>query len=48
MVWSHKGMTNWYKNRKGRITQNSPWSMGDYWQMTKEIDPNDYLFDDAV
>jgi 4-hydroxyacetophenone monooxygenase len=45
LVWSHTGMTNWYKNSKGRVTQNSPWTMGDYWQMTKEIDPNDYIFE---
>jgi 4-hydroxyacetophenone monooxygenase len=45
MVWAHKGMTNWYKNRKGRVTQNSPWSMADYWHMTKEVNINDYNFD---
>jgi 4-hydroxyacetophenone monooxygenase len=44
MVWSHKGMTNWYKNSKGRVTQNSPWTMGDYWYMTKEVNPHDYKF----
>ena len=45
MVWAHKGMTNWYKNSKGRVTQNSPWSMADYWHMTKELNANDYKFD---
>jgi 4-hydroxyacetophenone monooxygenase len=44
MVWAHKGMTNWYKNSKGRVTQNSPWSMADYWCMTKEVNPGDYNF----
>jgi 4-hydroxyacetophenone monooxygenase len=44
MVWSHKGMTNWYKNSKGRVTQNSPWTMGDYWNMTKDVNPHDYNF----
>jgi 4-hydroxyacetophenone monooxygenase len=45
MVWAHRGMTNWYKNRKGRVTQNSPWSMADYWHLTKEVNFNDYNFD---
>jgi 4-hydroxyacetophenone monooxygenase len=45
MVWAHKGMTNWYKNSKGRVTQNSPWSMADYWHMTKELNTDDYNFD---
>jgi 4-hydroxyacetophenone monooxygenase len=45
MVWAHKGVTNWYKNGKGRVTQNSPWSMADYWHMTKEVDPDDYNFE---
>jgi 4-hydroxyacetophenone monooxygenase len=44
MVWAHKGMTNWYKNSKGRVTQNSPWSMADYWHMTSEVNPDDYNF----
>jgi 4-hydroxyacetophenone monooxygenase len=48
MVWSHKGMTNWYKNSKGRVTQNSPWSMCDYWHMTKDINPTDYQFEDPT
>ena len=25
MVWTHHGMTNWYKNADGRVTTNSPW-----------------------
>jgi 4-hydroxyacetophenone monooxygenase len=48
MVWSHKGMTNWYKNSKGRVTQNSPWSMCDYWHMTRDINPTDYRFEDPT
>lgn len=35
---------NWYKNSRGRVTQNSPWSMADYWHMTKEVNPDDCDF----
>jgi 4-hydroxyacetophenone monooxygenase len=43
-VWALPGIRNWYKNRSGRITQNSPWTMCDYWHMTKEMNPADYIF----
>ncbi len=42
MVWSHPGMGNWYRNASGRVTQNSPWRLVDYWRMTREPDFADY------
>jgi 4-hydroxyacetophenone monooxygenase len=36
MVWSHPGMTSWYKNAHGRVTTTSPWRLVDYWGWTKE------------
>ena len=47
MVWSHKGMSNWYKNSKGRVATNSPWRLVDYRNMTEHIDPADYIFEKA-
>jgi 4-hydroxyacetophenone monooxygenase len=47
MVWSHRGMTNWYKNSKGRVATNSPWRLVDYRNMTEHIDPADYIFERA-
>ncbi len=44
MVWSHRGMGNWYKNRRGRVFANSPWRLVDYWRMTAEPDPADFIF----
>ena len=44
MVWSHNGVRNWYKNASGRVTTNSPWRLVDYWKMTSEMDPEDYMF----
>jgi 4-hydroxyacetophenone monooxygenase len=43
MVWTHPGMNNWYKNSKGRVTSNSPWRLVDYWQMTVEPDPSEFV-----
>ena len=42
MVWSHPGMTSWYKNATGRVTTTSPWRLVDYWGWTKEPDLADY------
>ena len=43
MVWTHPGMSNWYRNRAGRIVALSPWRSVDYWQMTKEPNPADFV-----
>ena len=43
MVWSHPAMTNWYKNKRGRVVMNSPWRLVDYRNMTDELDPADYV-----
>jgi 4-hydroxyacetophenone monooxygenase len=42
MVWSHPGMTSWYKNANGRVTATSPWLLLDYWRWTKDPDLSDY------
>ena len=44
MVWTHKGMTNWYRNRHGRVFAITPWRLVEYWQMTSRLDPADYQF----
>jgi len=44
MVWSHGGVTNWYKNRKGRVVMNSPWRLVDYRNMTHDFEAGDYAF----
>jgi 4-hydroxyacetophenone monooxygenase len=42
MVWTHTGVTNWYKNSQGRVVSNSPWRLVDYWHMTHSPDMSDY------
>lgn len=43
MVWSHRGMTNWYRNAQGRIVSVSPWTLVDYWRMTHDPDLDEYI-----
>ena len=44
MVWTHKGMTNWYRNRHGRVFAITPWRLVEYWNMTSNFDPAEYEF----
>ena len=41
-IWSHKGMTTYYRNDAGRIVVSSPWTYIDYWGRIREFDPSDY------
>jgi len=47
MVWSHGGVTNWYKNKRGRVVLNSPWRLVDYRNMTEHLDSADYILESA-
>jgi len=42
MVWSHPGMTTYYRNSRGRIVTNSPYRVVDYWAMTHDPDLADF------
>ncbi len=43
MVWAHPGVTSWYKNKHNRVTVTSPWRLLDYWRMTREFQPDDFI-----
>ncbi len=45
MVWSHPGMSTYYRNSRGRIVTNLPWRVIDYWTLTRHVDPEDYEFE---
>jgi 4-hydroxyacetophenone monooxygenase len=45
MVWTHPGMTTYYRNSRGRIVVNNPFRVVDYWHMTRKADLGDYLSD---
>ena len=42
MAWGVPQVTSWYKNKKGRVSQNWPWPLVDYWSATRKPDPADY------
>jgi 4-hydroxyacetophenone monooxygenase len=42
MVWSHKGMTNWYRNIHGRVFAITPWRLVEYWKMTSRFNAAEY------
>jgi 4-hydroxyacetophenone monooxygenase len=44
MVWTHKGMTNWYRNPNGRVFAITPWRLVEYWKMTSRFERGEYEF----
>jgi 4-hydroxyacetophenone monooxygenase len=43
MAWGQPGVTSWYKNAKGRVTQNWPFPLVDYWTATVAPNPKDFI-----
>jgi 4-hydroxyacetophenone monooxygenase len=41
-VWSHPGMTTYYRNDAGRIVITNPWPYLEYWHKTLVFDPADF------
>jgi 4-hydroxyacetophenone monooxygenase len=46
MVWARSKASNWYKNKAGRVSQNSPWRMLDYWHLVREPNFDDFLIEE--
>jgi 4-hydroxyacetophenone monooxygenase len=44
-AWGFSTVNSWYKNSKGRTTQNFPFSTSELWQRTREVSLSDYVFD---
>ncbi|MET0871671.1 MAG: NAD(P)/FAD-dependent oxidoreductase, partial [Paeniglutamicibacter terrestris] len=42
MVWSVSPAATWYRNSKGRVITNMPWTTFEYWAMTRHIDLGEY------
>jgi hypothetical protein len=43
MAWGWSDVNSWYKNEHGRVTQNWPFTLLEYWQRTLAPDPDDYV-----
>lgn len=48
LIWSHPGMSTYYRNPRGRVFTVMPWRLVDYWQATHDADLDDYLPSRAV
>ncbi len=44
MAWGQSSVNTWYKNDSGRITQNWPFTLLEFWQQTRDPDAADYTF----
>jgi 4-hydroxyacetophenone monooxygenase len=43
MAWGSPHVTSWYKNATGRVSQNWPFPLVDYWNATVAPNPDDFL-----
>lgn len=44
MAWGISHANTWYRNDKGRVSQNWPYSLLEFWRKTREPNPSDYTF----
>ena len=44
MAWGAANVPTWYKNEKGRVTQNWPFTLLEFWNRTRAPNPDDYSF----
>jgi 4-hydroxyacetophenone monooxygenase len=42
-AWGASDVSSWYKNEHGRVAQNWPFNLFEYWRRTREVDPDDYV-----
>jgi len=43
MAWGWSSVSSWYKNDLGRVSQNWPFTLLEYWQRTKQADAADFV-----
>ena len=44
MAWGSPNVRSWYKNEHGRVTQNWPFTLLEFWNQTLAPDPQDFVF----
>ncbi len=44
MAWGSPNVSSWYKNEHGRVTQNWPFTLLQFWQQTKAPNAEDFTF----
>jgi len=48
MAWGTPGVSSWYKNAFGRVSQNWPFPLVDYWNATVAPNPEDFVLEARV
>ena len=48
MAWGSPQVTSWYKNALGRVSQNWPFLLVDYWEATLKPEPGDFVLTPRV
>ncbi len=43
MAWGVSTVSSWYKSESGRVAQNWPFSLLEFWQLTRNVDAEDYV-----
>jgi 4-hydroxyacetophenone monooxygenase len=43
LVWTHPGMTTYYRNRHGKVRSPMPFRLVDYWARTREAGLGDFV-----
>ncbi|MEX1281538.1 MAG: NAD(P)/FAD-dependent oxidoreductase, partial [Acidimicrobiia bacterium] len=43
LVWTHPGVTTYYRNGAGKVRSPMPIRLVDYWQLTREPDPAEFV-----
>ena len=46
MAWGAPGVSSWYKNALGRVSQNWPFPTVDFWSATRRVKADEFKFDD--
>ena len=42
LIWTHPGMSTYYRNKHGRVVSPMPFRLVDYWTMTHRPNMNDF------
>jgi 4-hydroxyacetophenone monooxygenase len=45
MVWTHRGMENYYRNSRGRVVAINPFRIVDFWPLTERADLDDFVIE---
>ncbi len=44
LVWTHPGMSTYYRNKYGRVVSPMPFRLIDYWHSTRAVDPAEFTW----